>query len=209
MRRTLKPLLALTAGLALLFLGAAPSGATTGTVNSGTLSVNLTPALSVNLAPGTGPCPGASALSLDVTTSGTSSPYGADTTATINDGAFTYSGATYFLDGITANAPSGTVTPGGTLSTGNFTSTVGNIYPETSPGSCVPNTSAPLCAGVRLDPAAPLSLSGSFSGTVTPPGLSGTAVVSGSGNVQAVGCSSPFGALDDRILTLTSVNVTF
>lgn len=215
MRRISKPLVAVLSGLALMVFMATPSSASTGTVNSGTLSVNLTPALNVNLAPGTGPCPGLpSALSLTATSSGGPGTYGVATTLTINDGAFTYGGVTYFLDNITASASNSTglVDNAGAdnVSTGNFTSSNGNIYPETSSGSCTPSTS-PLCTAVRLSTTVPLSLSGTFPAGATgmTPNVVGTAVVSGSGGIQAAGCLAPFSALNGKTMTISNMDVTF
>ncbi len=215
MRRISKALAAGGAGLALLFATAVPGAATPGTVNSGTLSVNLTPALVVDLGSGGGggggggnPCSGSGILSLDVVTSGGTSPHGATTTLSINNAAFSYSSGIYFLRGITATASGSVNTGAGTVSTGSFSSTIGNIYPDD--GTCNPNLSSPLCAGVRLATVgAVLSLAGSFSGTVTAPAIAGNAVVSGSGGIQASGCVAPFAALNGKTLTLNALDVTF
>ncbi len=207
MQRLSKSLVAVLSGLAMLFVLVQPSGASTGTVNSGHLGVNLTPALTTDLAPGTGPCPGLpSALSLNATSSGAN---GLSVTIHITGGAFTYGGATYFLSGITGHA-SGTINTSTTnFSVGPFSSTNGNIYAETSPGSCTIGSA--VCSAVRLNTTtAPLNLTGSFPGghTFAPPAITGTAVLNGSGGVQAAGCLPPFSALNGKTVTISNMNVT-
>ncbi len=209
MQRHTKALVSVLSGFAMLFLLVQPSGASAGTVNSGHLGVNMTPALTTDLTPNTGPCPNVAALALDATST---APTSVHVTLHITNGGFAYSGATYFLNGITSHA-TGTINHTTTAFTvGPFSSTVGNLYPETFPGSCVPNTNAPLCGGVRLNTTtAPLNLHGTFPAghSFSPPNLTGTAVVSGSGGIQAAGCVAPFSALNGKTLTFTNMNVTF
>jgi hypothetical protein len=217
MRPPTRSLVAALSGVALLLLGAAPSGATTGSVNSGTLSVNFTPALNLDLAPGTGPCGGPSLLSLDLTTTGASSPYGVSTDLSITaaNGDFSF-GSTYFLD-VDAVGTAGSLTDNGSgadpVATGSLASSGlrGNIYPETAPGSCTPDLATPLCSTVRFSTVVPLSLSGSFpaGATVSPPNVAGTAVLSGSGGFQALGCVAPLSGFNGKTFTFANVDVTF
>lgn len=199
MQRTLKPLMALAAALVMLFSSAAPSLATTGTVTAGTLSVNLVPPLTSSLVPGSGPCSGGSVL--DATSTSASSA-----TLTLNFGstgsAFTYNGATYFLTG----SASGTVTlSGGTLS-GSLSVSGAQIKRETSPGSCVAGTV--VCPSINV---ASLPVSGSFSGSFTPPAVSGTATGIGgtSSPISALGCAPPFSTLNGKIVTISGLDATF
>lgn len=211
MRRIAKPLVAVASVLALLFVSAQPSSAaTTGTVNSGTLSVNLTPALVEDLTP-PGVCP--AGISLTASTSDATNPHTVTLTLVVDDAAFDYNGSRYFLDNITATATGASFdTALDTIATGSFTSTTGNIYTaNAAPNDCT-RTNTTLCAGVRLATTAPiLNLNGTFGGTVggSPTEVLGTGEVDGSGKIQAVGCNAPFAALNSSVLTLTDLNVTF
>ncbi len=209
MPRPLRSTIALLTGLALAVLLVPPAGASTGTVNSGHMGLNTDPLLNTtwDLAPSTGPCPEAPpSVSLTATSSAGG---GIHLTLTI-DLVYTWNATTYFMTGIQGSA-TGTIDPTTTSFTvGPFTSTNGNIYAETSPGSCV--RGAAVCSAVRINTVTvPLSLHGSFPGghTVSVPNVTGTAVMSGSGGFQAAGCVSPFSAYNGKVLSFTNVNVTF
>jgi hypothetical protein len=95
---------------------------------------------------------------------------------------------------------------GGSITIGSFAIT-GNVYPETTPGSCVPDLTAPRCFGGVL--ANNLTLSGTWSGTVTPPALSGTATVTGSSSITAFGCIPPYSALNGHTMTISNMTTVF
>ncbi len=213
MQRNTKALVSVLSGVAMLFLMVQPGSASTGTVNSGHLGVNLIPALTSDLTPGTGPCdhvwppPGTHRpLAMDATSSGAVAVHA---TLHVTYHSFIYGSTVYFLSGITAHG-TGTMNSTTQFTIGPFTSTIGNIYPETFSGSCIPDTTRPLCAGVRLNTTtAPLNIHGSFPAghTISGPALTGTAVFSGSGGVQAATCLPPFSALNGKTITL-NVNLT-
>ena len=201
MSRTLEGLVALATCLALLALSASPGAATIATASAGGGSINFTPSTPFDLVPtGTAPCASAASASLDVTmtsaTAGTA-------TATLATSRLTPFGANtaFFLQ--LGGTPSVTISGGTMTVTGTLT---GNLYPETSTGSCVPDLTAPKCGLVVVSS---LTVSGSWSGTVTPPALSGTAVLSGSRTVTAFGCTSPYSALNGKTLTLSGLTFTF
>ncbi len=208
MRRPTRPLAAVLCGLALLVLPAPPTGASTGTIGRGTLEIGLAPALAIDLAPGTGPCPEVPSRITSTVTA--TAPGGVHLTVTITDLPFTYAGSTYFLSGISVDGR-GAFEPSATRFTvGPLASTVGNVYAETRPGACVPGDAA--CAAATLDTRrVPMDLRGSFLGghLFDPPALLGDAVMSGSGEVRAIGCSSRFAALDGSALSLTDMKLSF
>ncbi len=212
-RRHTRALVSVLSGFALLFFLVQPSAASTGTINSGHLGVNLTPALTSDLTPGTGTCPNwpppgtHPTLQLNATSA---APNLVHVTLHVTYAAFTYNNTHYFLSGITGHG-TGTINAATGFTVGPFTSSVGNIYAASAGNPCIPDTNAPLCGGVRLNTTtAPLNVTGNFPGghTFAPPAITGTAVINGSGGIQAAGCLPPFAALNGKTLTLTNVNVT-
>lgn len=202
MQRILKPLLVITAGFALLLVSAVPSGASSGNVTGGSLSVNLVPPLTSSLVPGTGPCPSGPVSTLTVTSSGSGPSYPISATLNVPSSAFDYQGDTYFLVA-SGTSSSGSVDPSaGTASA--VVPVTAQIYRETAPGSCVADTT-PVCTGPI---ATRLTLSGTFSGTVTPPAVVGTTTLSGSGRTSVLGCALPFAALNGKTVTISSLTAT-
>ncbi len=213
MHRPIRPLVAAVTGLMLVLLPAQPGAASTATLNSGHLGINITPAVTVDVtAPG--PCPG-SPIAISATTSNaTTTPpqYDVNVTISFTNADFSYGGATYFYSGLTLTG-SGVLndTAGAdTFSVGPFSTTNGNIYAESSPGSCTPGSA--ICAVLRANTTTtPLNGTGSFPAGATgmTPDLLGTAVVNASGGIQAAGCVAPFAALNGKVVTLTNVSATF
>lgn len=201
MSRTLKGLVALATGLALLALTATPGAATTATASAGGGSINFTPSTAFDLfAAGTAPCASASSAVLDVTMTSATAGTATATLATSLLTPFAANTA-YFLQ--LGGTPSVAISGGTMTVTGTLT---GNLYPETSTGSCVPDLTAPKCGIVVVSSA---TLSGSWPGTVTPPALSGTAVLGGSRSVGAFGCTSPYSALNGKTMTISGLTFTF
>jgi hypothetical protein len=207
-----RPLLAVTVGISLLVLAAAPSGATVGTVTNGTATINLSTVLSIDLTGATAPC-AIGGAALDVTPAGTTFPYSGTADLAIFR-SFTYQGATWFLtlDAASTSVVIDTLWWGPeSLTTGPFapTSQVA-IYPEDPLLPCTPDVWSPVCTTITLGATTPiLELSGIFLGTVSPPALSGTAYLDGSGRISASGCTAPFAALSNKTLTITDMTVAF
>ncbi|HEX7135399.1 MAG TPA: hypothetical protein VF228_22680 [Iamia sp.] len=206
MRRTMKPAVAVMAAAALLVLLAAPSGAQTGTVTAGTLTVTGFSPLAFPLA-GTPPCAGST---LDVALS---SPAGGAVTFSLPQGAFDYGTPNAHVLVVTA-AGTASMSPG-TGGTGSFaisgsiaanaTTHLANIYART--GDCTPTTTK-RCGPIVTT----ITFTGTFTGTVgttAPYTLTGTAVVSGSGTLSAFGCAAPFSIMNGKQATITNMTVDF
>ncbi len=208
MTKISKALVGVVAMVALLVLSAAPSAATIGTVSGGTITLNTSPTPgTISLAPGAG-CGSGSPLTVAVATLGGSSPYTAATDIAIDDAHLSLNGGAYIVHGLRASAL-GTITTGspGTISTGTFTSNVAGIYDYDTSAPC--NRGAYLCPiSLSQSPASGpyLALSGPFSGTVSSPGLSGSAILGGTGRITTGGSC---GSLNGTTVTFSSISVSF
>ncbi|HEX7131721.1 MAG TPA: hypothetical protein VF228_04065 [Iamia sp.] len=204
MKRLTKPTVALVAAVAMLVLLATPSAAQSGTVTGGTISVNLTPALTTTI--GTPTC---AASTLTVTPNDTDD---GTISMDIPEGAFDYGTPNpHVLDanaaGTYAVTPSGggtgTFSISGNLATNGTTNTA-RIHART--GTCT--AAASECGPIITN----ISFTGTFTGsigTTAPYTLSGTATISGSGTLTAFGCSAPFTAINGKVITITGMTVVF
>ncbi|HEX7135400.1 MAG TPA: hypothetical protein VF228_22685 [Iamia sp.] len=203
MRRTMKPAVALVTAAALLVLLAAPSAAQTGIVTGGTLSVGLTPGVTVSLTA----CVGST---VDVAMS---SPAGGAITFGMPTGAFDYGTPNPHVLVVTAagtvsvspgTGGTGSFTLSGSIST-NATTRQANIYART--GACTP-TATKECGPIVTT----ITFTGTFTGTIgttSPYTLTGTATVNGTGTLTAFGCAMPFSALNTKTATITNMTVVF
>lgn len=209
MRRTFKAVAALAAVVALLSLNAAPSGAQTGTVTGGTITVNLIPNIVEPLASTTGSC--GNTLDIDQTNSLTAG----HSSLTIL-GHFVYTGNPYILEvnyssiNVSSTYVSGTnPTAVYSLAATGFTVTNVMVYNSTAVDSCT--KSAAKCG--NIDAAFP-AMTGTFTGSVTTAGtahtLSGTASLNTIvATIAAAGCTPPFSALNGKTATIAGMTVAF
>ncbi|HEX7133418.1 MAG TPA: hypothetical protein VF228_12635 [Iamia sp.] len=201
MKRFTKPAVALVSAAAMLFLLAAPSSAATGTVNSGTVGVNLTPALSVTLGTGTTGCAastltvangGSGAIAIGITQGafdyGTPNPHVLVANATGTYSTTLISGTTYSVSGSMSTTATGTTTARIFARTGTCTATA-----TTECG--------PIVTTITVN-----STTSTFTGDITT--MTGTAVINASGTLSAFGCAAPFSAINGKIITITNMNVS-
>ncbi|HEX7131154.1 MAG TPA: hypothetical protein VF228_01185 [Iamia sp.] len=205
MKRMTKPTVALVSAVAMLVLLATPSAA--GPITGGTITVNLTPALSVTLGTTTFGCDAST-----VTASGDF--FGGSIALSIPEGGFNYgtpnphvlvaqASGTYTLNPTTGGT--GTFAISGAISTTATGTTTARIHARTTtttpPDTCVAGMSE--CGPIVTT----ITFTGTFTGTVTTTGLVGTGTINGSGTLGAFGCSAPFSAINNK--TITIVNLTF
>ncbi|HEX7131336.1 MAG TPA: hypothetical protein VF228_02100 [Iamia sp.] len=193
MRRILRPLVALAAGLALLVLTATPSAATAGTIVAGTASINLTPALPVDLEA----CSSTSVvITTDTTTSATGTwgftfvaPYSTSTTG-------------HWVLQATISSTTPLVTIDKTTDTFTVASFMltGTIRPTAASGSCVPTGTTPTCPTVIVNFSS--GLTGPWAGTVSLPDLTGGAALDGAGTISVFGCTAPHTMFNGKVATI-------
>lgn len=209
--RLLLPTVALA--LVSLALPSPPAGAVVLnplTVVGGNLSINLVPAMTVQLngaAPAPCPIPAAQrpTMGLNVTAAGGTWTTGIATFTTVAPLSFTYGGSTWFL-AFTRSAvgiQAGTIGAPPGYAWNQASQVDAQIYPETAPGSCVANLAAPVCAGpfTITTPAA-----ATFGGRAFGAGIVGETIVAGTafdlfgpGSIVAPACVAPFAALNGSI----------
>ncbi|HEX7131097.1 MAG TPA: hypothetical protein VF228_00895 [Iamia sp.] len=203
MKRSMKKMLVvvLLATVAVMVLPAAPTAASTGTVTSGSLTVALTPGLTVPLSGST-----CTASSISFTATTTTSGF---VTLSIPQVPFDYGTpnphllvasftGTYTLVPITTTFTPDDYQVSGTISTNSTTNLMG-IYART--GTCGQGTkecTAPPATGHMTTT---LTLSGTFIGDGTT--VVGTLAISGHGTVSAFGCGAPFSAINGKAIAIS------